>query len=149
MQFTSAITFLISFALFFQGIEALARSKLDQYTSETCDGKFGDGDKYRTQRDINIKSGRCIDINSSTESIWLGRGTGLAWRRKMTAYSETGCPSNKRIDFLDEKSGYYTTKSGVRVPHGNCIPVDYMFVGSQGVDQKYQGRLMSVKFDDY
>jgi hypothetical protein len=35
MQFTSVITFLISFALFFQGIEALARSKLDQYTSET------------------------------------------------------------------------------------------------------------------
>jgi hypothetical protein len=34
MQFTSILTFLISFALFFQGIDALARSKLDQYTTD-------------------------------------------------------------------------------------------------------------------
>ncbi|KAF7166141.1 hypothetical protein CNMCM5623_010018 [Aspergillus felis] len=149
MQLTSAFVLFTSFALCFQGSDALARSKLDQYTSDDCDGNWGDGNAYRSSRSIDIKPGTCVDINASTNSIWLGRGTGLVWRRKMTAYSESGCPANKRIDFLNEKGGYYKDRNGQVVPKGNCFPIDFMYVGAQGVDQTYQGRLMSVKFDSY
>lgn len=34
------------------------------------------------------------------------------------------------------------------MPKGNCIPIDYMYVGAQGVDQEHNGRLMSVKFEN-
>ncbi|GIC90476.1 uncharacterized protein Aud_006910 [Aspergillus udagawae] len=149
MQLTSVLVLLASFGLCFQGSDALARSKLDQYTSDDCDGNWGDGKAYRSSSNVDIKAGTCVDINASTNSIWLGRGTGLVWRRKMTAYSETGCPANKRIDFINEKDGYYKNRNGKVVPKGNCFPIDFLYVGAQGVDQTYQGRLMSVKFDSY
>ncbi|GFF52066.1 LOW QUALITY PROTEIN: hypothetical protein IFM46972_09446 [Aspergillus udagawae] len=167
MQLTSVLVLLASFGLCFQGSDALARSKLDQYTSDdwnqhpisilesnpltclTSDGNWGDGKAYRSSSNVDIKAGTCVDINASTNSIWLGRGTGLVWRRKMTAYSETGCPANKRIDFINEKDGYYKNRNGKVVPKGNCFPIDFLYVGAQGVDQTYQGRLMSVKFDSY
>jgi hypothetical protein len=52
------------------------------------DDNFGDGGKNRIKRDINIKAGRCIDIDAATHSIYLARGTGLIWRRQMYAYAQ-------------------------------------------------------------
>jgi hypothetical protein len=66
-------------------------------TCLTSDGNWGDGKAYRSSSNVDIKAGTCIDINASTNSIWLGRGTGLVWRRKMTAYSEV-----RRIPFPDK-----------------------------------------------
>lgn len=136
------------------------------------DGKYGDVPTNRIDRAVNIKSGHCISIDSSANSIWLGRGTGLVWRRKLTAYSEvwlfalfcwtsdhpklisklalqSGCPENARIDHISEKSGYWLNKYGQVQTGGNCIPIDYLYLGAQGVDQKLDGRLMSVKFESF
>ncbi|KAI9933162.1 hypothetical protein MW887_007633 [Aspergillus wentii] len=146
MQPSSFFTFLFSFALLFQGIDALARSKLDQYQGLECSGDYKDGEKGRIEHAIDIKKGKCISIDARTDSIWLGRGTGLVWRRKMTAYSKPGCDETYRIDRIFEKEGLHD-KNGKPVPKGNCIPVDYKYTGTPGVDQSNQGRLMSVKFD--
>ena len=60
--------------------------------------------------------------------------------------SKPGCHDTYRIDRIFEKEGLHD-KNGKAVPKGNCIPVDYKYTGTPGVDQSNQGRLMSIKFD--
>ena len=55
----------------------------------------------------------------------------------MTAYEETGCPDNKRIESITDRD-----------PAGPCVPIDSIMLGVPGSDEN-QGRIMSVKFTNF
>ena len=86
---------------------------------------------------MNIGSGTCIDIDGRTHSIFLARGTGLVWRRRMSAYAQTGCPSTHRIESITDRD-----------PAGPCVAIDAVLMGQPGADTS-QGRIMSIKFESF
>jgi hypothetical protein len=125
------------------------------------DGNLGDGETYRLKRDINIKAGRCIDIDATTLSIFVAKGTGLVWRRKMTAYGkvytllifdvlqdnllnliQAGCPRDQRLRQFEEHE------------HGDACFVVVDLLGMppppQSRDRADQsGFIRSVRFDGF
>ena len=109
------------------------------YVLSDSDGRGGDGFKYHEPLSsaVDIGDGVCIDIDGRTHSIYLARGTGLVWRRQMTAYAATGCAADKRIESITDRD-----------PAGPCVPIDSIMLGVPGSDQN-QGRIMSVKFTKF
>ncbi|EFW16064.1 predicted protein [Coccidioides posadasii str. Silveira] len=110
----------------------------------TSDGKYGTGDKYfipNTKR-VDVKDNSCVSMESQARSIWLGRGTGPVWRRRLTAYSKPGCVPEYRIGGLSEKSGRYMDDKGNIRDGGNCIELDHLYLGAPGVEQQFDVRLM-------
>ncbi len=78
--------------------------------------------------------GSCIDIDARTGPIYLARGTGLVWRRKTYAYEATGCPADKKIEWITDRD-----------PAGPCVNVNTALVNAPGNDLN-AGRIMSVLF---
>ena len=103
----------------------------------TSDGSYGNTEKYRIDSNVGIPSKKCIDIDGRTHSIYLARGIGLINRRKMTAYSQTGCPATHRIETITDRTG-----------GAPCVNVDSVLVGKPGAEES-QGRIMSVWFIGY
>nr|KMM67596.1 hypothetical protein CPAG_03929 [Coccidioides posadasii RMSCC 3488] len=83
-------------------------------------------------------------MESQAKSIWLGRGTGPVWRRRLTAYSKPGCVPEYRIGGLSEKSGRYMDDKGNIRDGGNCIELDHLYLGAPGVEQQFDVRLIHV-----
>lgn len=95
---------------------------------------MGDKGSFKNEHSVDIPAGDCIDIDGRTNSIYLARGRGLAYRRKMFAYQATGCPADKKIEHITDRD-----------PAGPCINVNSALLNTPGSDLN-AGRIMSVMF---